>query len=192
MPIRDLSAPAIQEAADSGQIIGITNDRTLAAVLYPISRVLTEQLISENLARLIHTIERGERELAADRSGGGDDDDAGETGLITLDELPSTPPDVPSAVLRRARQVSLRDLSGRVLSEAARANQAIALTTNRVLAGVVVPVPEQWVTQLVTQNLSRLLRDIDLGERELTTRDGDLPTLDDVLANTSAARDSPG
>lgn len=180
LAIRELSAPAIQEAAVSGQIIGITNDRTLTAVLYPISQVLTEQLISENLARVIHNIDRGERELDT-RGRPGEGNGAAEgSGLITLEELAASPPEGPSGVLRRARQVNLRDLSGKVLSEAARDNQAIALTTNRVLTGVVVPLPEQWVIQLVTQNLSRLLRSIDVGEREFTTR-RDLPTLDDVV-----------
>jgi len=171
MAIRELSAPAIHAAAEHGEIIGITNGRMMAAVLYPISPTLTEQLVYRSLSRVTRNIARGEQEL--DRTTGGDPE---HDQVATLDDL-ITQASVPAVDLSASRRVNLRDISGRVLREAASAKQAITLTTDGVIAGVIVPLREEWVNQLIEDNLSRLLHTVKTGERQLQHEE--LTTLDD-------------
>jgi hypothetical protein len=158
--IRELSAPAIEDAARGGRIIGITNDRRLAGVLYPVSRSLPEKLVARNLPQLLERIEQGNRP----------DPSITEAG---------TPPQAlarptksharRSEILDKSPRVSLRNISGAVLEEAAEANEPITLTTGKHIAGVILPVRADWLYELINQNLPDILSSIEAGEEELRT-----------------------
>jgi len=156
LSIRELSGSTLTRAASEGQTIGITNDRVLCAVLIPVSQRWVDQLVNQNLSRILRGVELGEKELSN-----------GEF-VPALDDLMSL---VQSSAARGGdssgsllRRVSVRELSGALLEEAARQGQALAVTNNRVLAAVLVPVTQRWVDQLVDQNLSRILHGIELGD----------------------------
>ena len=91
------------------------------------------------------------------------------------------------------RTVRVGDLSARVIEEAGGGGQTLALTHDRVLAGIVVPVTRGLVEFLVEQNMSRLLYNIGLGEKEIS-EGGPLTTLGQVTADraeSSPAESSP-
>jgi hypothetical protein len=179
LAIRDLDAPTICQAAEQDQVIGITNGRVLAGVLVPISRDWVHQLIDGHFSRIVHNIRRGEREMETVLDA--TDDPAGVPAAATFTTLTDAVRQPTSAGLSldQARQVSLRDISGRVLEEAAQRDEPIVLTTDRVVAGVIFPVSQNLVIQLVEQNLSRILNNIQAGEKELGT--GTMTTLDEAL-----------
>ena len=75
------------------------------------------------------------------------------------------------------RTVRIGDLSGHLVEEAGAAGQTLAITHDRELIGIVVPVTPGLVQFLIEMNMSRVLYNIGLGEGKL--RDGEpLATLD--------------
>jgi hypothetical protein len=173
LAIRELTGPAVRRAADADEIIGITNDRILAGVLIPISPDWVEQLVEQNLTRVVRNIRGGEREMiaAADPAG---DRSAGR--FTTLNDVLNEPA---AAAPKRMRRVNLRDISGSVLQDAAEQNEAIILTTDRIVAGLIYPVTQDWVADLVEQNLGRVLHNLTIGEKELSAAHP-VTTLDDI------------
>lgn len=185
LAIRELTAPALRQAAEVNEVIGITNDRVLAGVLFPIGRDWVQQLVEQNLSRIVHNVRRGEQEMAAvlhasDRTDPPADSTMAQAPRFTTIEDIGGDPAAPASKLGRVRRVHLRDMSGKVLQDAAERNEAIVLTTGKVVAGVIFPVTQQWVTELVEHNLSRVLHNISIGEKELVA-DPDRITLDDLL-----------
>ena len=99
------------------------------------------------------------------------------------------------------RTVRVGDLSAKLIEEAGAAGQTLALTYDRVLVGTAVPVTRGLVEFLVEQNMSRVLYNIALGEKEVS-EGGPLTTLDQVTgrrrfrsacpaADTNAVRRRP-
>lgn len=187
MAIRELTAPKIRQAAEDEEVIGITNNRVLAGVLIPVRGDWVEQLIEQNLSRIVHNVRRGEQEVEAVLQAHAQSASCSSPGpaasFTTLEEVAREPDGdgrPSSATKSRARHVNLRDMSGEVLQDAAEQNEPIILTTDRVVAGVIFPVTQRWVTELVEQNLSRVVYNIGIGEKELST-DEAMTTLDEVL-----------
>jgi hypothetical protein len=76
------------------------------------------------------------------------------------------------------RTVRIGDLSGHLIEEAGAAGQTLAITHDRELIGIVVPVTAGLVQYLIEMNMSRVLYNIGRGERKIA--DGEpLVTLDD-------------
>lgn len=182
LAIRELTGPALRRAADADEVIGITNDRILAGVLIPISREWVEQLVEQNLSRVVQNIRRGEQEIeavvqtaeqGAERRPGA----ARSPGFTTLDDVLSQPS---TGTPKRMRRVNLRDISGSVLQEAAEQNEAIVLTTDRIVAGLIYPITQDWVADLIEQNLPRILHNLSIGEKELAAEHR-MTTLDDIV-----------
>jgi len=186
--IRELSAPAIARAAEHRQLIHITNGGVLAGVLVPVSNSEVQQLVDQNLTRVIHNINRGEREIQKLMEGTAVDGPGTSANVpslgspaprfVTADDVLQEE-SAPVLDLTRMRRVPLREVSGRLLQEAAERNEAVAVTTDRVVAGVIFPVTQQWVSQLIEQNLSRVLFSIQSGEAELASSQR-MTTADDV------------
>lgn len=177
LAIRELTGPALRRAAEGDEVIGITNDRILAGVLIPISREWVEQLIDQNLSRVVRNVRRGEQEITAVLQGEEQDGNHLNPRFTTLDDIPGHPS---AGTPRHMRRVNLRDMSGTVLQRAADQNEAIVLTTDRVVAGLIYPVNQDWVAELVEQNLSRVLHNLSIGEKELTA-EHEMTTLDDAI-----------
>jgi antitoxin (DNA-binding transcriptional repressor) of toxin-antitoxin stability system len=85
----------------------------------------------------------------------------------------------PSAV----RAVRIGDLSARVIEEAGQAGETLAITHERELIGIVIPVTQDLVQYLIEKNLSRVLANIELGEKQLTTADEMTPLDREVTAS---------
>jgi hypothetical protein len=64
------------------------------------------------------------------------------------------------------RNVRIGDLSAGLIEEASRDGQTLALTHDRVLVGIVIPVTPSLVQFLIEQNFSRVLHNITVGEKE--------------------------
>ena len=78
------------------------------------------------------------------------------------------------------RTVRIGDLSATIIQEAGEAGQTLAITHDRELIGIVIPVTQRLVEFLIEQNISRVLYNIGLGEKQIGTPDK-LTTLDEAL-----------
>jgi len=93
---------------------------------------------------------------------------------------PGGDPDSPPAV-QDIRTVRIGDLSAGVIGEAGVNKEALAVTHDRELIGILVPVTQDLVQFLIEQNMSRVLGNIDQGEEQLesgttmTTLDEEIP-----------------
>jgi hypothetical protein len=66
------------------------------------------------------------------------------------------------------RMVRIGDLSAKLIERAGEAGQTLAITHDRELIGMIVPVTQGLVQFLIEQNISRVLESIALGEKELS------------------------
>ena len=94
---------------------------------------------------------------------------------------PGTGHDEPSA-----RTVRIGDLSAGLIEEAGRGGQTLAITHDRELIGIVIPVTQELVQFVIEQNISRVLYNISLGEKQIGT-DEELATLDQALGEVGRA-----
>jgi hypothetical protein len=101
--------------------------------------------------------------------------DAGSPSPVQAFASPENP-----AVPPPARQIPIRDFSAKRLREAAKRREVLGLTYGKVLTGVICPVTPEWITQLIEQNISTILKDIKQGEREIESG-APLTTLDDLV-----------
>jgi antitoxin (DNA-binding transcriptional repressor) of toxin-antitoxin stability system len=85
--------------------------------------------------------------------------------------------------------VRVGDLSAERIEQAGAAGQTLALTHDRELVGIVIPVTQGLVEFLIEQNMSRVLYNIGLGEKQLTTSD-ELTTLDQALGQANPVREA--
>jgi antitoxin (DNA-binding transcriptional repressor) of toxin-antitoxin stability system len=77
------------------------------------------------------------------------------------------------------RSVRIGDLSAGLIEQAGETGQTLALTHDRELIGMVIPVTQGLVQFLIEQNMARVLHSVALGEKQLGTADK-LTTLDQV------------
>jgi antitoxin (DNA-binding transcriptional repressor) of toxin-antitoxin stability system len=78
------------------------------------------------------------------------------------------------------RTVRIGDLSAAIIQEAGKAGQTLAITHDRELIGIVIPVTQRLVEFLIEQNISRVLYNVDVGEKQIRTTEK-LTTLDGAL-----------
>lgn len=76
-------------------------------------------------------------------------------------------PEEPSMV----RTVRIGDLSAGLIEEAGMHGQTLAITHERELIGIVIPVTQDLVHYLIEKNISRVLANIEVGEKQLRTAD---------------------
>lgn len=86
----------------------------------------------------------------------------------------------PSVVVRTVCTVRIGDLSARLIEEAGANGQALAITHDRELIGILIPVTQGLVQFLIEQNMSRVLDNIGRAEEELEASDK-MTTLDQVI-----------
>jgi hypothetical protein len=75
--------------------------------------------------------------------------------------------------------VRIGDLSARQVEQAGAGGHTLALTHDRELVGIVIPVTQGLVEFLIEENISRVLYNIALGEKQLLTPDK-MTTLEEV------------
>jgi antitoxin (DNA-binding transcriptional repressor) of toxin-antitoxin stability system len=165
--IRQLNGALFQEAAERGELVGITNDKQLAAVLVPITPGWIDQIIEDHFTRLLRSIESGQKAVANDVS------------LTSLDDFKA----LGTGDLPITRRVAIRELSGELLSHAAETGEILGVLNDRRLCAVVLPVTSAWVDRLIDHNVSRLIQSVSWGQKAI---DGD-----DPLRSFDDARPSP-
>jgi hypothetical protein len=165
--IREISAKVIEAAAEAKEPLAITSDNVVCGIVIPVPPQWIEDVVHRNLDRIAQSIEDGEKELANGAPLTILDDVLSETA-----QAPQRPP---------LRRVGIRDISAKVIAAAAARNESLAITSDHVLRGVLVPISPQWLQGVVDHNLGRLVHSIQAGERELAHG---LPytTLDQVIA----------
>jgi hypothetical protein len=94
------------------------------------------------------------------------------------------PPDPP------VRTVRIGDLSAHLILEAGEAGQTLAVTHERELVAIVIPVTINLVEFLIEQNMSRVLYNIGLAEKQLSTGEKFAP-LDQVTDPPASPADGP-
>jgi hypothetical protein len=169
--IRDVRGATIAEAAANQEVLGITNQRQLVAVLLPLSQEWVDQLISDSMSRIVTSIQSGGLDALT------------EGGLTPLDSiLADTPRESSRLPLRR---VAIRELSGPLFDEIAEDRRPIAVMNDGQLCGVVVPISQGWVDQLIDHSISRLAHSMDLARKEASE---DLPvgSLDELRQGSLA------
>jgi hypothetical protein len=85
-----------------------------------------------------------------------------------------------------AMTVRIGQLSAGLIEQAAAAGQTLAVTHERKLIGMVIPVTPGLVEFLLEQNMSRVLYNIALGEKQISTPDK-MVTLDEALSPADTA-----
>jgi hypothetical protein len=79
-----------------------------------------------------------------------------------------------------SRNVRIRDLSAHRIEEASESKELLILTHGGMLLGIVVPVSQRLVHFLIDQNLSRVMFNAQMAEKELSTGEP-FTTLDQVV-----------
>ncbi|HET7475777.1 MAG TPA: hypothetical protein VFJ97_07095 [Dermatophilaceae bacterium] len=94
----DLDGSTLAAAAQAGDVIAVTNDRSLVAFLIPVTEDLVTHLIESNLSRVTYNVMRGEVERRS------------ALGYTTIDEVvsPAEPARSARAVARRGRSTGRR------------------------------------------------------------------------------------
>jgi hypothetical protein len=82
--------------------------------------------------------------------------------------------------------VRIGDLTATLIEKAGTDGQTLAITHDRELIGIVIPVTRGLVEFLIEQNMSRVLYNIALSEKQIRTADK-MTTLDDALSQADAA-----
>jgi hypothetical protein len=83
--------------------------------------------------------------------------------------------------------VGIRDLKAGLIEKAAADGQILAITHDRELIGIVIPITPGLVEFLIEQNMSRVLYNIALAEKQIRTADK-ITTLDEVLDQADDAQ----
>jgi hypothetical protein len=81
--------------------------------------------------------------------------------------------------------VRIGDLTARLIEKAGADGQTLAVTHDRELIGIIIPVTRGLVEFLIEQNLSRILYNIGLGEKQIMAP-GKLTTLGETLSQADA------
>jgi hypothetical protein len=196
--IRDLRGAALRERTAGGEPLAITNHRVLIGVVIPVSPAWVEHLVYQNWQQVSQAIAGSEKDLAggtpmttlaelvsAPLTAAVVDGDVLQTQesaetvarwRAALNPAASADEQgTEQAAPSRVRAVRIGDLSARVIEDAGRAGETLAITHDRELIGIVVPVTQDLVQFLIEKNLSRVLSNIDLAEKQLGTRDGMTP-----------------
>jgi hypothetical protein len=206
--IRDLRGAVLRQNAHKGEPLGITSYRVLIGVLIPAASGWVEHLVRHNWAQVRQNITEAEQAFAAADPVTTVDDvisdpDAPLAAAVvnktvaqtrasrqTVERLQATLNPVESSVVRRIRTIRVGDLSAAEIEKAGANGEALAVTNDRLLIGILIPVTRGLVEFLIEQNIDKVLHHIKQGEKELKTdlhRRGKTLTLDEVVPPTPAS-----
>ncbi|MGY0235915.1 ROK family protein [Longispora urticae] len=141
--VRDLSGEVIGDIGP-GEFLGVTNKGALAGVLVPLSTEILQRLTdfdAEGTAARVHAEEVG---LATGQP------------ATDLTDLLDEPPGDRTGPAPFSR-VSIRDLRGERLVEAARTGERLVVTRDRVAVALFLPLSDRWVDSLVESSVARFL-----------------------------------
>jgi antitoxin (DNA-binding transcriptional repressor) of toxin-antitoxin stability system len=208
--IRDLRGKSIREHADSGKPLAITNWGALVAVIIPVAAAWVEHIIDYNWSRVRQSIAEGEQaistgipmtpigDLAVDDPADPSEEAAAQSVRTSevVRELQAAWN--PAAAQKHemgappVRTVRIGDLTAGLIEKASMGGETIALTHERKLIGIVIPVTRGLVEFLLEQNMSRVFYNIGLGEKQLATSDQMVTTSQILAEDDDDQRDAPG
>jgi hypothetical protein len=198
--IRELRGSTLEQYARAGELVGLTRDRALIAVVVPMVQAWVEHIIEHNWSRVMQSAAAAEEDLNR------------ETDLVSLDDVSRSEDHAVAASgedpfekikqltaafdtnskagisdITSTNTIDIRELSAHRIEEAGQARELLVLTNDRVLIGIVVPISPRLVEFLISQNLSRVIYNIQVAEQRAA--DGaPFITLDEVLADNSSER----
>jgi hypothetical protein len=206
--IRNIRGEYLREIARKGQLLGITDRRALIGVFVPVAPAWVEHLIDYNWSRVQQSVAEGADAMTLGKSLAELDDvvstaerrarlaatvvDGTMAATLETEEAirgfqdvlnpgPATEqdqePGVPS--VRTVRVGELKAGAG-LIEQAAKGRQTLAVTHDRELIGVVIPITPGLVQFLIEQNMSRVLTNIQRAEKELDVP-GKMTTLDEAM-----------
>jgi antitoxin (DNA-binding transcriptional repressor) of toxin-antitoxin stability system len=160
--IRNLRGERLREEAGKGKLLAITNRGGLIGVVVPVAAAWLEHLISYNLSQVQQSIGEAEQHMAD------------ETPMVTIGEVVGQlqgmlNPDQqqPESSRPSTRTVRIGDLSAKEIEQAGVDGQTIAVTHDRELIAIIIPVTRNLVEFLLEQNMSRVLHNIEQDRREI-------------------------
>jgi predicted NBD/HSP70 family sugar kinase len=156
--IRELSADVIAGATTRGQILGVTNMGALAGVLVPLTREVVQSMANRDAADVQESVRQAEEELTSGQP------------MSTLSELLQHP--APSGHRAGPARISIRELSGARLEEAARDGQTLLVSSGRITLALLIPVTPEWLERLVEGEIKRFL-DEGAPDTEMGVSDAD-------------------
>jgi hypothetical protein len=115
----------------------------------------------------------------------------GKSSRETVKQLQAALNPLEPSVVHTMRTIRIGNLSAAQIERAGANGEALAVTHDRELIGVLVPVTADLVQFLIEQNIDRIVHRIKLGEKQLKTSE-QLTTLDQVSPPSSASHGGPG
>jgi len=166
--IRNLRGSNLRENVRRGRLLAITNRGALIGILIPVGTAWLEHLIDYNLSHIQQSITEGEQAVAASEP------------TVTLQQVigrlqaqlnPQAPGGGRDGAPARppVRTVRIGDLTARLIGESGAAGQTLAITHDRQLTGIIVPVTRDLVEFLLEENMSRVLYSIAEAEKQVRT-----------------------
>jgi len=182
MSIRELSGANLQEQAQAGKPLAVTNYRALIGVFLPVSADMVRRITARIWsARVSSSIEEAEQAMADAVASGvsvplvaaieGDAVVQTPESMAILDQLrdafnPAWSTEEPGERPARPSLVRIGDLSAARIEKAGEGGEILAVTHDRLLVGFVIPVTPDLIQFLVEQNISRVLDNIGHGEKQ--------------------------
>lgn len=166
--IRNLRGESLRAKAVTGKPLGITNRGALIGIVIPVGPAWLEHIIDYNLSHVEQSITEAEQAIV-------------DKPMITLHEVIeqlraelNPPPHAVAghpntAVKSSSLTVRIGDLTANLIAKAGVSGQTLALTHDRELIAIVIPVTRDLVEFLLEQNMSRVLYNLGLAEDEIRT-----------------------
>ena len=183
--IRNLRGKSLRDKAREGKLLTITNRGALIGVVIPVASAWLEHLIDYNLSHLQQSIDEAEHAMATGRPMTTLRDVVAQLHAVLNPDRTDAGPDADVAEARSALTVRIGDLTANLIEEAGASGRTLAITHDRELIAIVIPVTRDLVEFLLEQNMSRVLYNVGLAEKEMRTA-SPMTSLDQVAASTQA------
>jgi predicted NBD/HSP70 family sugar kinase/antitoxin (DNA-binding transcriptional repressor) of toxin-antitoxin stability system len=171
--VRELSGKLVTKLTD-GTIMGVTHSGALVGVLVPWTTEIKQRLARYDAADTAERIRR-EQDAAIAPDTPGD--------IRELLDARTTP-----SLQATFSRISIRELKGERLVDAARAGEKLVVTVDRAAVALFLPVDDDWVERLVEASISRFMGDSTAGDPAEVRRRVQEPASNEVLAVSTSVR----
>jgi predicted NBD/HSP70 family sugar kinase len=141
--IRELSGDLIAGATAQGQVLGITNKGALVGVLVPLTGEVVQRMANRDAADIRENARQADADLASAQP------------MRLLSDLLQG--GGPAGHRAGPARVSIRELSGARLEEAARDGRALLVSSGRVTLALLIPITPSWLERLVEGAISQFI-----------------------------------
>jgi hypothetical protein len=160
--IRNLRGERLREEARTGKLLAIANRGALIGVFVPLGPAWLENLVNSNLPRVQRSVDEAERAVAADEPVVTIGDVIGQLqGMLSPGHGDAEP------AARSPLKVRIGDLTAKLIEQAGVAGQTLAVSHDRELIAIVVPVTRDPLEFLLDQSMARLRHNTEPAAREL-------------------------